>query len=276
MKAIDLTATEPRIAAWLVAVMLVQSLLGLLLPNAYRDADWIRAAWYGNDWMTLVAAVPLLCFGILRVGRGSVRGLLLVLGTTAYAIYNYAFYLFGAALNVFFLLYIAGLLLGSLTLALFLSHPDVSVVARALRPETTVRLLGGYLVFLAVGLATVWLGLWSAYAFGGRPTPIDPEAFKVVAALDLSLMVPVLAVGGVLLWKRRPWGYVIATVSAIQGSLYLLVLSVGSTVAISRGLAVAPGELPIWGPLAAFTSVAAVVLVRSASKLWEERSRSPL
>jgi hypothetical protein len=94
-----------------------------------------------------------------------------------------------------------------------------------------------------VGLAIVWLGLWGAYAFAGRPTPIEPEAFKVVAALDLSLMVPALGIGGVLLWRRRPWGYVIATIAAIQGALYLLVLSIGSAIAIRRGLAVAPGEL---------------------------------
>lgn len=73
------------------------------------------------------------------------------------------------------------------------------------------RLIGGYLVFVAIGLAIVWLGMWGAYAFAGRPTPIDPEAFKVVAALDLSFMVPTLTVGGVLLWKRRAWGYLAST-----------------------------------------------------------------
>jgi hypothetical protein len=107
--------------------------------------------------------------------------------------------------------------------------------------------------------------MWGAYAFAGRPTPIEPEVFKIVAALDLSLMVPTLAVGGVLLWRRQPWGYLIATIAAIQGALYLLVLSVNSAIAISRGLAAAPGELPFWGPLASFTTLAALVLLRSAS-----------
>jgi hypothetical protein len=40
--------------------------------------------------------------------------------------------------------------------------------------------------------------MWTAYVFAGRPTPVDPEAFKIVAALDLSLMVPALTVGGIL------------------------------------------------------------------------------
>jgi hypothetical protein len=45
-----------------------------------------------------------------------------------------------------------------------------------------------------------------------------------VAALDLVLMVPSLATGGVLLSKRAAWGYVAGTIAAVQGTLYLLVL----------------------------------------------------
>jgi hypothetical protein len=183
-----------------------------------------------------------------------------------YAVYNYAFYLFGAALNVFFPLYVVSFLVGILTLGRLLSHLDVTVVADSFRRDAPVRLVDGYLVFVAVGLAVVWLGMWGAYAFAGRPTPIEPEAFKIVAALDLSLMVPALAVGGVMLWRRTSWGYVIATIAAIQGALYLLVLSVNSAIAIRRGLVPGPGELLIWGPLTIFTTMAAILLWRSASR----------
>ncbi|MHB1345500.1 MAG: hypothetical protein ACYCX3_14265, partial [Thermoleophilia bacterium] len=120
----------------------------------------------------------------------------------------------------------------------------------------------GY-VFVAVGLSVVWLGTWAAYVFAGRPTPVETEAFHLVAALDMTLMVPALVTGGVLLWRRRPWGYVIAPVAGIQASLYLLVLSVNSAVSISRGIVAAPGELPIWGTLMVLTSTATIWLVRT-------------
>jgi hypothetical protein len=249
----------------LMALMFAQALLGLLLPDQYKDAEWIRVTWYGNDWITILGAVPLLWIGIRTAARGSVRGLLLTLGMVAYSVYNYAFYLFGAALNVFFPLYVVIFIVAIVTLGLALSHLDIGAVADRFHRTTPVRAVGGYLVFVAIGLTIVWLGMWGAYAFAGRPTPIEPEAFKIVAALDLSLMVPTLAVGGVLLWRRQPWGYLIATIAAIQGALYLLVLSVNSAIAISRGLAAAPGELPFWGPLASFTTLAALVLLRSAS-----------
>ena len=48
---------------------------------------------------------------------GSLRGELLWLGATGYVVYNYAFYLFGAALNPFFPLYVIILGLAILTLA---------------------------------------------------------------------------------------------------------------------------------------------------------------
>jgi hypothetical protein len=257
--------TPERLTRLLMAFMFAQSVLGLLLSDQYRDVEWIKATWYGNDWVTLLAAVPLLWVGRRTAAHGSVRGLLLTLGIAAYAVYNYAFYLFGAALNVFFPLYVFTVLVAVVTLILALSHLDVAAVAKGFHQATPARAIGGYLLFVASGLSIVWLAMWGAYAFAGRPTPVEPEAFKVVAAVDLTLVVPALVVGGVQLWKRRPWGYLMATLAAIEGAMYLLVLSVNSAIAITRGLAAAPGELPIWGPLALFTTVAAIILLRSAS-----------
>jgi hypothetical protein len=126
---------------------------------------------------------------------------------------------------------------------------------------TPVRVIGGLLVFIGIGLAAVWLAMWAAYVFAASPTPIAPEAFKVVAALDLALMAPALTAGGILLWQRRPWGYVLATVASIQGVLYLLILVANSVVAITRGLASAPGEVPIWGGLLVLVATAAGLLM---------------
>ena len=141
---------------------------------------------------------------------------------------------------------------------------DVSHVAARFRPTTPVRIIGGYLAFIGVGLAFVWITMWASYVFAGRPTPVAPEAFKLVAALDISIMATVLGLGGILLWQRQAWGYVVAAIAGIQGSLYLLVLSVNSVIAIHRGLAETPGELPMWGSLAILTSAATLLLLVNA------------
>ena len=254
-----------RLTGVLIAVMLAQSAAGLLLPTAYRDPDWVRAAWFGNDAFTLVVAAPLMWLGCRHRTTRSSRGLLLWLGLLGYDVYNYAFYLFGAALNVFLPLYVVAFVLAIVTLGCVLIQTDVSAVAQRFRRETPVRWIGGYLVFVACVLATVWLLFWGASVFNGRPTPVEPEAFKVAAALDLSLMVPSMLVGGVLLWQRTPAGFLLSTIASIQGALYLWVLVVNSRIALRRGLATSPGELPVWVPLAACTSIAAAVLVRNSA-----------
>ena len=52
-----------------------------------------------------------LLIGCAKANSGSARGLLLWLGVIGYTAYNYGFYLFGAALNAFFPLYLAALVL---------------------------------------------------------------------------------------------------------------------------------------------------------------------
>jgi hypothetical protein len=61
----------------LALLMLTQCPLALLLPDQYRDVEWIRATWLGNDWVTLVVAIPLLWLGGRRAAAGSMRGPLL-------------------------------------------------------------------------------------------------------------------------------------------------------------------------------------------------------
>ncbi len=51
------TSGTRRLTAMVAVVMTVQATLGLILPGQYRDVEWIRATWYGNDWVTLIVAV---------------------------------------------------------------------------------------------------------------------------------------------------------------------------------------------------------------------------
>lgn len=262
--------TEPttrtrRLTTTLVGLMTVQAVLGLMFPAQYRDVEWIRATWYGNDWVTLAVAVPLLLIGRANAKAGSPRGLVLWLGVTAYAAYNYAFSLFGAALNVFFPLYVASVVLAVVMLIIALPRVDAGEVTRRLAPRVPAEVLGGYFVFVGIGLSAVWLSMWVGYVFFGRPTPVEPEVFQLVAALDLSVMVPLLVSGGTLMWRRHSWGPVVCSIGGLQASLYLLVLSVNAIVAIRRGLAVSPGELPVWGTLFVFTTAATATAILSIS-----------
>jgi len=115
----------------------------------------------------------------------------------------------------------------------------------------------------------VWLMFWAHHVFLGQPTPIEPEAFKLVAALDTVLIVPALVIGGTLLLRRHPWGYVMACAAGVQASLYLIVLFTNAFLFVRLGPADWPGELEIWGPLAASAITVTVWLFSNASQPGE-------
>jgi hypothetical protein len=252
-----------KLTSVLAALMCAQSLTGLLAPAQYRDVAWIKAAWFGNDWLTLIVAVPMLVISSVGAQRGSARARLLFLGAVGYAVYNYAFYLLGAALNIFFPLYVASVVVAAVILIVTLGRLDASTIKLSARPAAPLALIGGSFIVIGLGLGLVWIWMWAAYVFFGRPTPVDPDAFRLVAALDLSLMAPALVSSGMLLWRGRPWGVVLAAIAGVQGSLYLAVLSINSLIAIGRGLAAGRRELVIWGPLAAVTVLVTVLLLSS-------------
>ena len=121
----------------------------------------------------------------------------------------------------------------------------------------------------AIIAAVVWLMFWAYYVFLGHATPIEPEAFKLVAALDTVLIVPALVIGGALLLRRHPWSYVMACVAGVQASLYLIVLVTNAFLFVRLGPADWPGELGIWGPLAASATAMTVWLFSNASQPGE-------
>jgi hypothetical protein len=252
-----------RLTFTLASLMTIQSLTGVSAAEQYRDVEWIKATWLGNDWLTLVVAIPLLLMTTLGAQRGSARAFLVWAGAIGYGVYNYAFYLLGTVLNLFFPLYVAAVVVAGVILIVTLGRLDASSIALKDQPVVPLPLIGGSFAMIGGGLGAVWTAMWAAYVFAGRPTPIHPDAFRLVAALDLSLMVPALVSGGVLLCRRRPWGVIVAAIAGVQGSLYLAILSINSVIAIRRGLTVWPGELVIWGPLAAVTVTVTVLLLSS-------------
>ncbi len=48
--------------------------------------------------------------------------------------------------------------------------------------------------------------------------------YKVVAVVDLSLMVPLMIPAAYCLWRRRPWGYVLGVMICVQGAAYNAVM----------------------------------------------------
>jgi hypothetical protein len=214
--------------SWVIAVLaLIASIGGLLIPNLYRDNELVKNTWFVNDLLTLVVMTPLLVGSLILSTRGSQRAQLVWVAMLAYMLYNFAFYLFGTAFNMFFLIYVALVTLSIFALIFALSGLDVNTISQSFKINTPVRWISGFMVFIGVFLGFKWIADSLNFVFTGQlpKAIIDFEApTNIVFALDLTIIVPWMLVGAIWLWQRQAWGYVVGVIMTMKAATYGLVL----------------------------------------------------
>lgn len=248
----------------IAALAFIASAAGLFIPGLYRDNDLVTAALRGNDLVTLPVA-GLLVAAVLRARHGSLGWRLVWLGTLAYMLYNYAFYLFGAAFNAVFLLYVALVALSIYALVFGLMQTDPVAVCQRFRPATPARGVSGFMIFFALFLGGLWVSRVVGFlATGQVPQDILQTAHPtgVVYALDLTLLVPALVTAALLLWRRAAWGYVLAPALLVKASAYGIALIAMSPFAASAGVANAWELTPLWALLTIGSLISGAALFR--------------
>jgi hypothetical protein len=231
-------ATTYALSVTAAVLALIASVGGLFMAGLYRDNDLVTAAFRGNDLITLAIAVPLLLWALFAMRRGSTRAQLVWLAMMGYMLYNYVFYLYGAAFNVFFLLYVALVILAIAGLVFELSRIDAGRIARRFRPGAPIKWISGFMLVFGLLLGGLWVAMSLAFVFTGEvPQPIVATGHPtgVVFATDLALLVPSMLLGAILLWRRQSWGYVLSTMLTIKGATYALALIVMSLFAVDYG-----------------------------------------
>ena len=210
-----------------IFLMTIASATGLFWDGLYRDNAFVKMTWFGNDIVTLFVVVPLAFVTWIRSMCGSQRSQLIWLGTMLYAIYNYAFYLFGTAFNVLFLVYVGLLTFSILTLILGLSKINADAVSAQFRPVTPVKAIAGFMFVFAAMMSILWISMTFDFILTGNlPEMLQKTGHptQLVFALDLGLLVPGLLLSAVLLWKRHAWGYIAAAIVLIKANTYGMVM----------------------------------------------------
>ncbi len=235
----------------IVAILaIVASAEGLFLGALYRDNSLVTSAFRGNDLVTLIVAVPMLVAALVLSMRGSQRAQLVWLGMLDYTLYNFAFYLFGAAFNSLFLIYVALFALSIFALIFGLVALDVKGISEQFRDSTPVKWISGYMLFVALFLGGFWISISLSYIFTGQiPQMIVAvdHPTNVTAALDLSMVVSVYVLGANWLWKRQPWGYVLAAIANVKGAVYMLALAASAVSTVQAGASEDLSQVALWG-----------------------------
>jgi hypothetical protein len=254
------------LSAIVAVVMIAASAAGLWVHGLYQDAPWASAAFRGGDLVTLVVAAPTLVAALLLSRRGSRRAQLVWAGTLAYAVYNFAFSVFGTTFNDIFLLHVALFSLSLFALALTLANLDVAGIGAGVGRRTPARWISAFLLLVAAVLGGMWIFSSLRFAATGElPEGIMPAAgVHLVYTLDLALVVPSLALAGVLLWRRTAWGWVLGAVLSVYGLIYQLNFMSASVFQANAHVAGAAAFDPLEVPLVAGFLVSAVLLLRAA------------
>ncbi len=185
----------------------------------YRfDTVSIVAQAIAQDAVTLILGIPLLITGIVLTRKGSLRGHLLLTGTLGYFLYTYTSYVFLAAFNHLFLLYVV--LFSLILFAFILSMKDLNpeIITSHISDKFPRRGIATFMMILAGFLSLAWLGrIVPALIAGTPPFGLESYTTLVIQVLDLGVIVPVSALTAVLLWRSRPWGYTLSAVVLVKG-----------------------------------------------------------
>lgn len=208
------------------------AITSLFFSQLYRDNTFVETAWYANDWVTVFVSVTTIM--TLFYAERNIKARLVLVGLLGYFVYNYAFYLFGAAFNVLFLLYVGVVALGLFSLiGLIISLP----VSQFHTTSNRIRFIAAYLFLIALMLLLVEVPPIGAFlTTGALPEIVLKTAHptSVVFALDLTLIMPTCLIAAVWLWQQKPWGVVLGAIMLVKGVAYGLVLSAGTLLLANR------------------------------------------
>lgn len=233
---------------------------GLLIPGLYQDNPLFNEIWRSNDLITLLIALPLLGASVgLYFKTKSVAAELVWYSVILFFLYNYAYYVFGAHFNAFYLIHLAIYTLSLIFLVLAVPQLPMDKIRARISPRFPRAWIIGYMLFISVGLLSIYVMQSLVFAFGGALPAIisnSGHVTSVVFTLDISLVVAFYILGAVLLWKKNPWGFVIGWMLGIKGSLYMGVLTFAS-------IRSTPNETGLWAVLGLLSVLSVVVLVRN-------------
>ena len=193
----------------------VAAFVGLVYPNSIYPTEELQQLAVANDLLTLVFGLPILLVSMWLARQGKLIGLLFWPGAIFYGLYNYFIYLFTMPLTMMFPIYLVIVTLSIYTTIGLVGSVDGDVVRERLNGRIPVRFGGGVLAGFGV--------LFMLRTFGEMGTALADQT--IIPRPELALLVAdfimsgAFVIGGVLLWQKRPLGFVGGTGLLFQASM---------------------------------------------------------
>ena len=171
----------------------------------------------GTDAFMLFLATPLLVIAGLFYWRGSLRGGLVLTGILACFLYTYTHAALNYAYNNLFLIYVAIFSASLFALVLACLSFDLPALPSHFSSRLPRRAIAIYLFVVGSVLIIVWGGLsvLPALLQGSAPKELGSYTTLVTHALDMGIIAPTSILAGILLLRRTPMGYLLASTMVI-------------------------------------------------------------
>jgi len=211
-----------------------------------------------QDFVTLLIAIPFLMVALYRYRNGSLMGKYMLAGVLNYFFLTYLFYMNMAMYNSMFLVYVALTGLSFFAFVFTLLSFETDRLPVIFKKTTPVKFIGGFLIFNAISIALLWLGVIVPPLLDKTIVPLAVQHYTTltVQAFDLSLFLPISFVAGLLLIRRNKFGYLMAPV-------YLVFLSLLMTALIAKIIAMALAGVNVIPAIFIIPCIAVVAIVCS-------------
>lgn len=203
-------------------LMAVASAAGLLFRDQIYPSEELQQAFMATDVVNLLIGLPILLGSVWLARRGKLLGLLFWPGALFFVLYHYIVYTFGMPLNVGFLLALLLLALSAYTLAGLVARINGEAVERQLRGNVPERLAGGLLAGSGAAFFLLATGTIVSGILGQSPISETDLALQVSDTIVSIAWI----IGGILLWRRQPLGYVTGAGLLFQASMLFIGLLV--------------------------------------------------
>lgn len=220
-----------------------------------------------QDIVTIFLGIPLLIISLSLTKRGLLKGRLLLAGTLGYFLYTYASYSFLAMYNPMFLIYVILLSTSFFAFTLTMMSFDLKRLSSRFQPQTPIKFIGYFLIFLAIIIALMWLGrIVNPLRAGIVPAELGHYTTLVIQALDFAFVVPAAMLAGLLVLRKKPFGYLLASVVIIKGITMLTAISAMIIGMISAGEPVAMMEVVVFPIFNIITILAMFFLLKNVQE----------
>lgn len=217
----------------------VGSVAGIFVESIYADETDNWAAQSAAQDITNLIALPTLVLLAVLAARGSLRAYLVWLGVLAFTVYSYAIYTFTINFGPLFLLYVAVFGLSLYALIGGLVSVDAGRVKASFASSAPLRSTGTLLIVVGSLFYLLWLSaIVPATIDGTTPDELVDTglATNPVHVIDLAVFLPAALLAGVMLKRRRPFGYWLAPLVLTTMALFGVAITCIQVVFAARDL----------------------------------------